>query len=157
MTGVGVAFGVGLAVTGAYAFASPQRGPSLLAWSFLVIGWIATVLIAPYGAEFVWIWPICDAVFGTLAMAIAVRRKAYWAAILALLFFGQCVTHVAWNVMQVCLPTDEHRIYRYFASINALLVAQMVAVSWPGGTASVTVLLRKLHGLLRDRDNERVA
>lgn len=157
MTGVGVAFGVGLAVTGGYAVASPQRWLSLGAWACLVAGWLATVLIAPYGAAMVWIWPFMDTVFGTLCMSWAVRHKAYWAAILALLFLGQTVTHLAWNIMQVFLPTDGSRLWRYYASVNGLLVAQMVCVSWPGACHGVALLVYKLRNVFGARRGQGVA
>lgn len=157
MTGVGIAFGIGLAITGALAFASPRRRLSILAWSALAVGWGVTVIVAPYGDKYVWVFPGMDLVVGVWAMIMASRLKCYWAAILGLLFLGQCLLHIAYNLFNVAGPTDPLRVYRYYRSINLLLIAQMVCVSWPGLWNGCVVLFNRLRGFSRHSRRKEMA
>lgn len=157
MTIVGASFGAGLAITLAFAVIAKERHLTVPAWGMLAFGWGVTVLIAPFFERYVWVWPILDVIFGTAAITMAAVSKKYWLAILALLFLGQTVIHVTWNVMQVTGPADPTRIYRYFAGINLLLVAQMITNSWPGGRRVLAVLVDHVGGPSRVGNPRKVA
>jgi hypothetical protein len=157
MTVIGMAFGAGLVATLGFALASKARWVSVGAWSTLAFGWTVTVLIAPFGDEYVWLWPIADAVFGTIAIAMAFRFRLLWPALLALLYLGQCISHIGWHFMQLYAAPDPDRLLRYYRTINLLLVAQMITVAWPGASRGVSVLVSGLRSVSRSRDQKGLA
>lgn len=129
----------------------------MAAWLCLVDGWCATALIAPYGDKLLWIWPVMDAFFGTFVMTMAKRRHCRWAALLGLTFLGQMAMHVTYNLMSVELPTDPHRVYRYYLAVNLVMVAQMVCVSWPGAVNAGSILVGQFGRFSRHRGRKELA
>lgn len=152
-----VAFGVSLLVTGGLALGSSSPRLSLCAWGSLVAGWMVSTTVANYGDRYVWLFPLMDVVIGTWAMHMAFRRKCYWIAILGLIFFGDCLTHIGYAALRHLAPADPLRVYRYYAALNLLLVAQMVCVAWPGLSNGVSIFLRGLRRILGNRHNPEVA
>lgn len=131
-------FGAGCAATYWFAVRSRDGDVRTLAqmltviWALANLGWFY---------DFLAVLPVLDWTAGTVALMIWWARRTLWAQLFVHLVVARLSLHVLNYI------TSEQYLVAYLIALNALFVAQLAVVSYPGSGDVLNLLLRGLRNL----------